>query len=71
MSVTYTMTWANGSTSATNGGFVLTTDQGVSEQVTFPSHNFSGMDNPVHRAVADELAAQAGSATGTVTVTIS
>lgn len=70
MSVTFTMTWASGQNSQTTGGFILTTDKGIEEVVTYDSGTTANIKNPVHRAVADELANQSGSATGTVTVTI-
>lgn len=70
MSITYTMTWAAGQNSQTSGGFILTDDKSVTHQVTYDSGTVNNILNPVHRAVADELANQSGSATGTVTVTI-
>jgi len=71
MAVTYTMTWAAGILSAPNIGFSLTDDQGDVTAVVVPTSKIDEVIDPVHRAVADELGRQGGSATGTVTVTIS
>jgi hypothetical protein len=70
MAVTLTMTWAGGISSNDSCGFVLTTDDSVEEVVSYPRSAIQDIKNPVHRAVAKELSEQAGSATGTVTVSI-
>ncbi len=70
MAVTLTMTWAGGQISTTSAGFVLTDDKGIVTPVTYDNGTPGNIKNPVHRAVAEELSNQAGSATGTVTVTI-
>ncbi len=70
MAITYTMTWAGGVDSQTSGGFVVTDDLGFLHPHNYSATNISEILNPVLRAVADELHNQAGSATGTVTVTI-
>ena len=70
MAITYTMTWAGGQDSQTSGGFTLTDDLGDVHPFNFSATNISEILNPVFRAVSDELHNQAGSATGTVTVTI-
>jgi hypothetical protein len=71
MAITYTMTWAGGQDSASDeGGFVLTDDKGVVQPFNYNVSTIDRIPNPVLRAVADELHNQAGSATGTVTVTI-
>jgi cobalamin biosynthesis protein CobD/CbiB len=64
------MTWAGGLDSNTSGGFVLTDDNSVEHPVIYSAKTIGNISNPVFRAVADELHNQAGSATGTVTVTI-
>lgn len=71
MAVTYTMTWAGGIAGNPSSGFVLTDDFGNVTPVSYSLQTLDDIKNPVHRAVADELSRQAGSATGTVTVTIS
>ncbi len=71
MAITYTMTWAGGLTSVDSGGAVVTDDKGVLHPFNFSAQTIGNIPNPVLRAVADELNNQAGSATGTVTVTIS
>ena len=70
MAITYTMTWAGGVDSQTSGGAVLTDDLGVAHPFNYSATNISEILNPVHRAIADELHNQSGSATGTVTITI-
>ncbi len=70
MAITYTMTWASGISSNPSGGFVLTDDLGVEHPVSYDVKTINSIKNPAARAVADELTNQAGSATGTVTVTI-
>ena len=70
MAITYTMTWAGGTDSQTSGGFTVTDDLGALHPFNYSITNIPEILNPVLRAVADELHNQAGSATGTVTVTI-
>lgn len=70
MAITYTMTWAGGQDSNDTGGFVLTDDRGVEHVVNYDAKSITNIKNPAMRAVADELHNQAGSATGTVTVSI-
>ncbi len=70
MAITYTMTWAGGLAGAPSGGFILTDHDGVAHQHSFDSNSVANITDFVKRAVADELANQAGAATGTVTVTI-
>ena len=69
--VTYTMTWANGKASSRGGGsFILTDEKGADHQFHYVSSQIKDIQNPVFRAVADELHNQSGAATGTVTVSI-
>ena len=70
MAITYTMTWSGGTDSQVSGGFVLLDDLSVSHVHNYDVHTINNIKNPVMRAIADELHNQAGSATGTVTVTI-
>ncbi len=70
MAVTLTMTWAGGLASNVSGGFVLTDDLGNARPWSFASTEINNIPDPVARAVAEELQNQAGSSTGTVTVTI-
>ena len=70
MAVTLTMTWAGGVTSQTSCGFTLTDDRGNEQPHNYGKSNIGNIINPVHRAIAEELSNQAGSATGTVTVAI-
>ncbi len=70
MAVTFTMTWAGGQDSQTSGGFIVTDDRGDIMPFNYSAETISNIPNPVFRAVADELHNQAGSGTGTVTVTI-
>ena len=70
MAITYTMTWAGGLDSTTSGGFVLTDHNSVVHPVSYSAGHIGDIKDFVARAVADELHNQAGSATGTVTVTI-
>ena len=69
--ITYTMTWANGRASRRGGGgsFVLT-DKGIEHQFHYVSAQINDIQNPVFRAVAEEVS-QSGALTGTVTVSIS
>ena len=70
MAVTLTMTWVGGVVSQTSCGFTLTDDLGNEQTHNYGKSLIGNIFNPVHRAVAEELSNQAGSATGTVTVVI-
>ncbi len=70
MTVTNTMTWAGGLDSAENIGFVITDERGKAYPWSVAAKSIDNIPDPVARAVAEELHNQAGSATGTVTVSI-
>ena len=70
MAITYTMTWANGHASDLTGHFILTDDLNRETPVYYDANSITNIKDPVARAVADELQNQAGSATGTVIVSI-
>ena len=70
MAISCSMTWIAGTHNTTGGGFTLTDDKGVVHQHALGNSTIDNISNPVFRAIADELHNQAGSATGTVVVSI-
>lgn len=69
MAVTLTYTWSAGQNSQVNVGFVMTRD-GVDQPWSVAKSQLGNIPNPVAEAIAREIHEQAGSATGTCTVTI-
>ena len=69
MAKTLTYTWSGGLSSQDNIGFVMTRD-GQNQPWSVSSKSLGNIPNPVAEAIARELFEEAGSATGTCTVTI-